>query len=156
MSPERQEAVIFDMDGTLCDVRSIRHLVAGPRRDFHAFHMSSGGCPANPEVAEAARQARRDGRAVIIVTARMEHYRNVTSMWLALNAVPSDALLMRRDGDFRKDFVVKREILTKIRRRWNPVHAWDDNPEVIALWQQEGIECTVVPGWDNGIREGEK
>lgn len=155
MSQGKQDAVLFDMDGTLCDVRSIRHLVEGPRRDFHAFHMASGGCPAHPEVAEAARDARREGRAVIIVTARMECYRHVTSMWLALNGVPSDALLMRRDGDFRKDFIVKREILAKIRRRWNPVHAWDDNPEVIALWKQEGIAYTVVPGWNDKTERGD-
>jgi phosphoglycolate phosphatase-like HAD superfamily hydrolase len=153
---ELPEAVIFDVDGTLCDVRSIRHLVAGPRRDFHSFHMRSVDCPPNEEVKEAAHHARQVGRAVIVVTARMECYRHVTSMWLALNQIPSDALYMRRDGDFRKDFLVKREILAKIRRRWNPVHAWDDNPEVIALWQQENIECTVVPGWDDRIGKGEK
>lgn len=149
MSDGRPEAVIFDMDGTLCDVRSVRHHITGPRRDFDAFHRASAGCPPHPWVVEAAREQAAAGRAVLIVSARLERYRRLTSMWLALHEVPSDTLLMRPDGDFRKDFVVKADILRRIRRRWTPVHAWDDNPQVLSLWEREGIPCTVVPGWDD-------
>lgn len=144
----RQEAEIFDMDGTLCDVRSIRHHVAGPKRNFHAFHMESASCPPNPEVVAAAHRAKEAGRAVLIVTARMRKYERVTSVWLALHGVPSDALFMRADGDQRPDYEVKREILARIRRSWDPVHAHDDNPAVCALWEEEQIPYTVVPGWE--------
>ena len=49
-----QEAAIFDMDGTLCDVRSIRHYVQYKpnHRNFHKFHGESINCPAYPEVKE--------------------------------------------------------------------------------------------------------
>lgn len=141
------EAVIFDVDGTLCDVRSIRHHVMSGRRDFHAFHMASVDCPPHPHVVEAARKAQAEGRKVLVVTARMERYRALTSFWLALHDVPSDDLLMRADGDGRPDYDVKREILARIRRRYRPVFAWDDNPAILALWDQEGIPRELVPGW---------
>lgn len=145
-----KKAVIFDMDGTLVDVSKIRHFVHPEReggRNFHAFHMESASSPPNTFVVQAAQQAHREGLGVLIVTARKARYRHVTAMWLALHHVPSDALYMRADGDDRPDFLAKEDILQRIRLRWNPVHAWDDNPAVLALWRREGIPHTVVPGW---------
>jgi hypothetical protein len=144
---ELPEAVIFDVDGTLCDVRSIRHLIDGPG-GFRAFHRASIDCPPNDWVVEAARREHAAGRAVLIVTGRDAEHRNVTAMWLALHQVPSDAMWMRGHGDSRKDYVVKREILRWIRALYRPVHAWDDQPAICRLWEEEGIPVTVVPGWD--------
>ena len=149
-----QDAVIFDMDGTLCDVRQIRHLVMGTSRNFEKFHRESVNCPPHSHVVEAAHKVRAGGHAVLIVTARKAKFRNHTAMWLALNGVPSDAMLMRADHDNRKDVEVKRDILRQIRRTWNPIHAWDDNPSIISLWEEEGIPCTIVPGWIE--KEGEE
>lgn len=146
-----RDAVIFDMDGTLCDVRSIRHLLQGPG-SFDAFHLASANCPPHQWVVDAARQVHEDGMAVLIVTARKWRYRNLTAMWLALNQVPSDAMWMRRDDDARPDFLVKQGILRQIRRLYNPVHAYDDNPNVIDLWDREDIPVTPVPGWEEAIR----
>lgn len=140
------EASIFDMDGTLADVSGIRHLLNGAGR-FDAFHRASIDCPAHQWVVDAAIAERAAGRAVLIVTARNARYRNVTAMWLALHAVPSDAMWMRGYRDQRPDFDVKAGILAKIRQRYRPAAAWDDNPAVIRLWEQEGIPVTIVPGW---------
>jgi Holliday junction resolvase len=55
---------------------------------------------------------------------------------------------MRRKGDYRKDGIIKRELLGEMRADgFNVVRAWDDNPAVVAVWESEGIEVTVVPGW---------
>lgn len=145
----KPEAVIFDMDGTLVDVSSVRaHVVSATRRkDFDAFHRAAIDCPPHWWVVHAARWWQLAGFAVLIVTARNAKYRNSTAFWLAMHGVPSEAMWMRADGDHRPDYVVKREILAKIRRSWNPLHAFDDNPNVVALWREEGMSCTVVPGW---------
>ncbi len=50
-------AIIFDMDGTLCDVSAIRHLVKGDERDFDKFHTESVNCPPYAHVLAAAKQA---------------------------------------------------------------------------------------------------
>lgn len=140
------EAVLFDMDGTLVDVSGIRHLINGPG-SFDAFHRASVDAPAHDWVVAAARAEAAAGRAVIIVTARQARYRHQTAWWLALHDVPSDAMYMRATNDCRPDHVVKRAILDGIRRRYQVVRAWDDRPEVVALWATEGIPVTVVPGW---------
>jgi hypothetical protein len=145
----KTDAVIFDMDGTLADVSSIRHhLLSDPRRkNFHAFHSESVNVPAHPHVVEAAQRVHADGFAVLIVTARKAMWRNHTAFWLAINNVPSDGMWMRADHDNRPDGQVKTDILARIRRSFNVVHAWDDNPAVLAVWDAHGIPTTRVEGW---------
>ena len=84
----------------------------------------------------------------MIVTARKAKWRNHTAMWLAQNGVPSDAMYMRADHDQRPDYEVKSDILARMRQSFNVVHAVDDNPNVLRLWDEHGISTTRVPGWD--------
>lgn len=142
------EAELYDMDGTLCDVRDIRHFVTGPERNFEKFHRESVNCPPHPHVVEAARAAHAAGKAVLVVTARSTLFRNHTAFWLAMHGVPSDRLFMRRAGDQRADVLVKQDIFERIRTRWTVVRAWDDNPNVIALWQHFDLPVEIVPGWE--------
>lgn len=151
----KQRAVIFDMDGTLADVSSIRHFLHSDTngfgfKNFDKFHLESVNVPANSQVVNQAQVCHMLGVAVIIVTARKQRWARHTAMWLALNNVPSDAMFMRGDNDHRKDFDVKSDILDAIQHTWNVIHAVDDNPAVIALWNERGIPTTVIEGWEHG------
>lgn len=137
------------MDGTLADVSGIVHHVASMPRDFYAFHSESVDVSPNVEVVELARSVHDRGMGVVVVTAREAVWRHHTAWWLAMWDVPSDALFMRAVGDYRTDVEVKRDILAAIRASWTVVHAVDDNPAVIALWESEGIPVTNVPGWQD-------
>src|ERR1044072_4738768 len=114
---ELQEAEIFDVDGTLCNVTSVRHYVTPPNRDFHSFHMASAFCPPHEEVVKRVQEAKAKGRAAIGVPARMARYRTLTRKWLQSCGIPFDSLWMRANDDFRKDAIVKREILRSEERR---------------------------------------
>lgn len=150
-------AVIFDMDGTLADVSSIRHYLkkyeASGRthhKDFDSFHAESVNVPPHPHVVNAAQVAHMLGHKVLIVTARKHMWRHQTAWFLAMHRIPSDALFMRGNLDNRKDYDVKKDILNTIRQAYDPIHAWDDNPSIIKLWTEESIPCTIVDGWDHG------
>lgn len=147
----KPSCVIFDMDGTLANVSSIRHYLKPDihhGKDFDTFHAESVNVPAHSHVVNAAQVAKMLGHEIVIVTARKHMWRHQTAWWLAMHDVPSDALFMRGNKDQRKDYEVKKDILSTIRKAWNPIHAWDDNPSIIALWDEEGIPCSVVPGWE--------
>jgi phosphoglycolate phosphatase-like HAD superfamily hydrolase len=148
-------AVIFDMDGTLADVSSIRHHLKkfdeSKRRvvkHFHRFHSESVSVPSHPHVVNAAQMAHMLGHAVLVVTARKHMWRHHTAWWLAMNDVPSDMLMMRANEDNRKDYEVKADMLDTLRREYDIIHAWDDNPSIIRLWQENNIPTTIVPGWE--------
>lgn len=144
-----RQAVIFDMDGTLCDVSSARHHVKGSKRNFDAFHQDSLSCPPHQAVADTARRLHKSGCGVLILTGRVAKWRDGTAQWLKEWNIPFDELLTRADGDFRKDTVIKAELLADVRRRWSITEAFDDNPAIVELWRSEGIPTTVVPGWDD-------
>lgn len=153
----KPSAVIFDMDGTLADVSSIRHYLkkyeASGRKhhkDFDSFHAESVNVPPHSYVVNAAQVAHMLGHAVLIVTARKHMWRHQTAWFLAMHGIPSDALFMRGNLDGRPDYEVKKDILNTIRQAYNPIYAWDDNPNIIRLWNEEGIPCTIVEGWDHG------
>lgn len=146
-------AVIVDVDGTLADVSSIRHhiLLTHPDnpgyRDFDAFHKASVWVPPIHATLDTVRGHRARGLGVLVVTARMEKWRHHTQAWLESHDVHWDELHHRPDWDTRPDSLVKADILADLRTRWTVTAAIDDNPNVIALWEAEGIPTTVVPGW---------
>jgi hypothetical protein len=149
-----REAVIYDMDGTLCDVRGIRHYVMGKKRNFHKFHTESVNCPGNVDVVEAAKADHKAGRAVLIVTARSDEYGTHTAYWLDGQGVEFDKMYMRKSGDYRQDSTVKSEILEQIKKDgYNVVRAYDDNPSIWEVWEQAGIETVRVAGF--GFEEDE-
>lgn len=140
-----RDAVIFDMDGTLCDTSGIVHLIEGDEKDYHAFHAASADCPARDEVVAAARQQAEQGRAVLVVTSREFIWRDLTLDWLVAQGVPYDALYLRIVGDFRKDVAIKTDILQQIADDGFEVsEAWEDQPDVVELWESHDIRVHVV------------
>lgn len=138
------------MDGTLCDVSSIRHLVnprPGGRKNFDAFHSASIDCPPHAQVVELLGDCRSRGLQIWIVTARQRRWWWHTTLWLSDNGIDYDELLMRRNDDARKDVKVKADMLAMIERKHVVELAVDDNPSIIELWESRGIPVVTVPGW---------
>ncbi len=69
-------------------------------------------------------------------------------MWLAKNDIGHHALYMRGDNDYRSDYKVKSDILDNINKHWRVIYAVDDNPNVITLWEANGITTTKIGNWD--------
>jgi hypothetical protein len=143
------------MDGTLADVSSIRHHLTKYDetkrtvvKHFHRFHAESVSVPPHDHVVNSAQMAHMLGHAVLVVTARKHMWRHHTAWWLALHNVPSDMLMMRGNEDNRKDYEVKKDMLDTLRKAYDIIHAWDDNINIIRLWQENGIPTTIVPGWE--------
>ena len=153
----KRPAWIFDVDGTLVDVDPILHHILNQdrssesfKRNFDAFHKASINCDPHKDVVDMVWQVCNDVD-IIIVTARKEKYRGLTSRWLKNNDVPHDALFMRQDEDHREDYAVKKDILEHINEYWEIKHAVDDNPSIINLWEENGIPTTKIGTWD-GIK----
>jgi predicted kinase len=150
VKPERKESgIVVDLDGTLVDVRPIRHFVRGKYRNFDMFHRSSAFCEPNPEVLDMVKDAEKYGIPIIIVSARQEAYREVSEDWLNRYGVNFSNMYLRPQEDSRPDYLVKHDILKNIREDYNVLRAIDDNPNVRDVWLSNGIETTIVPGFED-------
>lgn len=132
-------AVLVDLDGTLVDVASIRHLVAGARRDFDAFHRASIDCPPKAETLLLIDSYKRNGTKIIVVSSRSNAYLPLTNMWLALNAIEVDEIYMRDSKDSRPDVQVKTEMLETIRKKYIVEAAIDDREDLLENWANHGV-----------------
>ncbi|QIG58280.1 polynucleotide kinase [Gordonia phage Skog] len=150
----KRTGVIVDIDGTLCDVTSIRHYVVVPEgveKDFDSFHRESVHCPPHQQTLDYIRNAIEDGHDIIFVSARKEKWRTPTELFIGkhMTGLQWFGPFMRANSDARKDIEVKRDIHAHLSTWWDIVGAIDDNPSIIALWEDLGIPVEIVPGWSH-------
>lgn len=137
--PDKEPAIIVDMDGTLA--------LLGDRHPWKEMERCGEDqlCPA---VAATVRAMKRSGYKTLIVTGRFEQYRPQTEAWLHSHHIFHWQLFMRADGDYRKDYDVKTELYhAAIEPSYNVLYALDDRDQSVACWRALGIPCfQVAPG----------
>jgi hypothetical protein len=138
-----RSVALFDLDGTLANNAHRQPLVATGRKDWDAFFEAQvDDTPNAPVVALYKVLSASDQLEIIIVTARPERYRDLTENWLKLHEIPFSRIVMRTNGDRRRDDVIKREMLADLRREGlNPILAVDDRTSVVQMWRSEGVTC---------------
>lgn len=151
----KHKTIIVDMDGTLVDTSSLHDLLREIRNPdgtwdpvgLDLFNQRTRECPANWEIIDICSGYWSQGIDVVVMTAREEKYRSLTKGWLNKYGVPYKELYMRALGDLRPDREVKKDLLAEVRKHWDVVFAIDDQPAIIELWKEEGIDTRTVPGW---------
>lgn len=137
----KTKAIIVDLDGTLCDCSHRRHLAE--QRDWKGFYEALVDDPVNEHVRVTV-EALAESYTVLLVSGRPLDYAYHTIVWLDESAICYDELHMRKSGDSRDDTIVKREILTELRKKYDIVMAFDDRDRVVKMWRDEGIPCFQV------------
>jgi hypothetical protein len=135
------DAIIVDLDGTLCNNDHRRHLIEGTPKDWDWFNRLCYKDTVNEWCAELiARFA--DTHEILFVSGRNEAYRDLTVRWLDENGFCCPSLFMRQNNDFRKDSEVKQEIYnTHIKGKFNVLFCVDDRKQVVDMWRANGLVC---------------
>lgn len=144
ISALRQERMIalVDMDGTLADCSHREHYIQGARKNWPAFFRGMGEDPPNASIVELTRKLAAD-HEIVIVTGRPQEYLRETLNWLNRHAIVPAQIWMRREGDHRPDYNVKREMLDHIPRE-RIAFVLDDRERVCDMWESEGLTCHRV------------
>jgi hypothetical protein len=134
------KAIICDLDGTLALFGK-----ANPyERDFTKDELSNAVAQVLKWKVEAEHSATTP-TALLLVSGRIDKYRDQTEDWLHSHNITYAKLFMRRDGDFRKDVVVKQEIYDReIREKYDVLFVLDDRDQVVKMWRRNGIVCFQV------------
>lgn len=74
--------------------------------------------------------------------------KNLTQRWLNENGFKHHSLLMRKEGDYRRDSIVKQEIYEQhIKDKYVVEFVLDDRDQVVSKWRELGLKCLQVqPG----------
>ncbi|CAM3425697.1 hypothetical protein [Stackebrandtia soli] len=137
---DKESAVIVDIDGTVA--------LRGDRSPYDEARV--GWDAPNEPVIEVVKALHAAGNVIVFVSGRTEGCRADTVTWLGLH-VPVDfaALHMRRSGDARKDWVIKRDLYKKhIRSKYDVLCVLDDRNQVVEMWRDLGLTVLQVAEGD--------
>jgi predicted kinase len=141
--PTLPGAWIVDVDGTL----ALGRFREPGRRTPCDWSRVSEDDPHQPVILLANALAVA-GYRLVVMSGRSDICRDATHRWLTDHGITPDVLLMRQDGDYRPDHVVKGELFDRHVRGSYCVHGvLDDRDSVVAMWRSLGLMCAqVAPG----------
>lgn len=146
---KEDRVAIFDVDGTLMNIEHRRKYVSGDKKDWKSFFDYMEFDTIRDDVFHLAHALQKDGYHIFVCSGRNEKHRDITEKQLAFGKLDYQVLMMRADDDYRPDYEVKAEMLTKMRESgFDPRIAVDDRPSVVKMWRDEGLTCFDVGGWD--------
>lgn len=142
------QTVVFDIDGTLSIVGERSKLLELAKKDWDGFYARCGEDLPNWPAIETYRaiHATGCGPKMVLLTGRRESVRTITEEWLHRYGVFGYTLLMRPDGDFRHDTIVKPELLQ--RNGIRPDLVFEDRTCMVEYWRSINIPCFQVAQGD--------
>lgn len=128
-------AYIFDVDGTLAQMDG---------RSPYDWSRVGQDCP-KWDVIEVAKTLHAAGMRIVVMSGRDGACFDLTKRWLAKFDVPCDLLVMREQGDTRKDNIVKIELFRQhVAPFYNVLGTFDDRDVVVSMWRSIGLLCCQV------------
>lgn len=145
---EKQNAIIVDLDGTLCDVEHRVHHVQGEHKNWKEFNALMVHDDLNHWCFELIAAMSQRGYKIIFVTGRGEADRAPTESWLAKHHVVYEHLYMRSLLDNREDSDVKEDIyFNMIEKKYQVLFVVDDRKSVVDRWRKLELICLqCAPG----------
>ena len=132
---ELPNVICFDIDGTLA--------LMGDRSPYDWDKISIDSL--NEIVAEQIEFHRYMKRKIIILSGRDSSCKELTEKWLKTNGIKYDYIFMRKENDFRKDSIIKKELYEEnIKDKFNLLCVYDDRISIIKMWAELGIFCFSV------------
>jgi hypothetical protein len=136
---QRKKAIICDLDGTLA--------LLGNRSPFETEGLEEDLL--NHPVANILEVYAHQSLYpidIILLSGREERFRAGTEEWLKKHAITNYVmLLLRKDKDFRKDYVIKKELYEKhIKGKYDVLFVLEDRDQVVRMWREINLTCLQV------------
>lgn len=130
-------AIISDLDGTLA--------IIGNRNPYNPEKHEIAYDKIDSEVEALLKTKQKFGYKIIICSGRSSKYLKETDDWLKKNGITPDLFLMRKEGDIRKDSIVKKEMFMKhILPKYNVNLVLDDRAQIVDTWRDMGLNVWQV------------
>ena len=138
MPIRREEVVLCDIDGTVA--------LHGDERCHFEYEKCDGDKPNQP-VINLVRRIEPHTK-VIFLSGREDRVHDLTVKWLTRHRIwqrDISKLFMRKTGDRRPDYIIKRELFdAHILNRYDVWFVLEDRDQVVTLWRELGLTCLQV------------
>lgn len=129
------KCVLFDIDGTLANHENKRN----------PFDLKLVGQDTSKDfVVQSAKAFYEKGYIVYIVSGREDTCKEDTIRWLKKYNIPYHTLYMRKEKDFRPDWVIKEEIWREIATHSYITQIFDDRDQVVRRARGLGLNVNQV------------
>jgi len=145
-----KQAICFDIDGTAANIDHRLHHVdkSKGKTNWKAFFDDMDKDIPNKWCQELFSAFTRYGQKdIVFASGRSDDYRKFTQGWLDkfYTSYKEYPLFMRLRNDYRKDTIVKQNILDfELRTRYNDIIFVDDRPSVCRMWRENGYVVLQV------------
>ncbi len=139
--------IIFDLDGTLSIVGDRVECLKSNPPDWDSFYDRCDEDKPNWPIIKLF-DIIKEKHDVWIVSGRRESTRKKTITWLdrvGINPFPHQ-LIMRPNGDFRHDTILKPELVDSFKDQISLV--FEDRDSMVKKWREMGITCCQVAKGD--------
>lgn len=141
---QKKKAIIVDLDGTLADIKHrLKYIETPGKKDFQSFNQGIMKDKVNVWCREIIERFHHD-HAVLFITGRMwnDVTRDNTIRWLFQHDIMYSNIYARKEGDFRKDAEIKKEIyIDQVRPHFDVLFCLDDRTQVVDMWREMGLVC---------------
>lgn len=148
----KPQAIVCDLDGTLCDVAHRRHFVrrpTGEKKDWQGFFKGMVDDKPNRWCKDLLLRFFGPEMCIVFCSGRPDSWRKETLAWLRHHGVDIGPLYMRPRSDSRQDNIVKEIILDfEILTRFVPYFMIDDRQQVVDMWRERGFTCLQCDSGD--------
>lgn len=146
MIRRKPQAIILDLDGTLCDCEHRVHFMRErPKRreEFHSACVHDSVIPASKAIIDMAEEK---GIRVILLSARPIRFKPQTEDWLKRNHIHYDQLILSSHPELNDpDYKIK--MYKELIEPFNEViFTVDDRDTVVQMWRQNGLTCLDIAG----------
>ena len=144
MIRRKPQAIIFDLDGTLCECEHrVHYMRERPKRreEFHYACIFDGVVAAVKALIDMAETS---GIKVILLSARPIRFKALTEEWLTKNAIYYDQLILSSYPELSDpEYKIKmyRELIEPF---YDVIFAVDDRDTVVRMWRDNGVTCLDI------------
>lgn len=146
MSLRKPQAVVFDLDGTLCDCAHRQHFMQCRPKMRDEFHAACINDAVNPAVKKLLDFAVLGDCRIVLLSARPHRFKALTTEWLKKNNIVYDQLILSLYPELTDPQFKLKMYKELIEPFYEVLFVVDDRDSVVAMWRELGITCMDVAG----------
>jgi hydroxymethylpyrimidine pyrophosphatase-like HAD family hydrolase len=149
-----KKVIVVDIDGTIASCEARVEEISKKKPDWDKFYDRCDEDEPIKPIINLVEVLQLQGHPIVFCTGRKDFgtVREKTEAWIKENFnhfFEYEALLMRKDGDYRHDTEAKPELLVEYGIDLDKIHfILEDRNSMVAKWRELGIRCLQVADGD--------